>query len=74
VPRPSPALKTCELLRPLAGNGLLGLAPSEIAKGMGVGAPGVSGNLPKIAAETGLSSVWTAPTVGAWVCPLCALP
>jgi DNA-binding IclR family transcriptional regulator len=52
-PLPSHTLKTCELFRLLAGNELLGLAPSEIAKGIGVGAPWVSVNLPKIAAETG---------------------
>lgn len=45
--------KTCELLRLLAGNELLGLAPGEIAKGLNVGAPWVSVNLPAIAAETG---------------------
>jgi len=45
--------KTCELFRLLAGNELLGLAPGEIAKGLGVGAPWVSVNLPAIAAETG---------------------
>jgi len=45
--------KTCELFRLLAGNELLGLAPGEIAKGLGVGAPWVSINLPAIAAETG---------------------
>ena len=45
--------KTCELFRLLAGHELLGLAPGEIAKGLGVGAPWVSVNLPAIAAETG---------------------
>ena len=45
--------KTCELFRQLAGHELLGLAPGEIAKGLNVGAPWVSVNLPAIAAETG---------------------
>lgn len=45
--------KTCELLRLLAGHELLGLAPGEIAKALGVGAPWVSVNLPALAAETG---------------------
>lgn len=45
--------KTCELFRLLAGHELLGLAPGEIAKGLGVNAPWVSINLPAIAAETG---------------------
>ena len=45
--------KTCELFRLLAGHELLGLAPGEIAKGLNVGAPWVSVNLPAIAAETG---------------------
>lgn len=45
--------KTCELFRLLAGHELLGLAPGEIAKGINVGAPWVSVNLPAIAAETG---------------------
>jgi DNA-binding IclR family transcriptional regulator len=48
-----PIRKTCELFRLLAGHELLGLAPGEIAKGIGVGAPWVSINLPAIAAETG---------------------
>lgn len=45
--------KTCELFRLLAGHELLGLAPGEIAKGLGVSAPWVSVNLPAIALETG---------------------
>lgn len=45
--------KTCELFRLLAGHELLGLAPGEIAKGLGVSAPWVSVNLPAIAAQTG---------------------
>jgi len=59
APTPAPAKlsepirKTCELFRLLAGHELLGLAPGEIAKGIGVGAPWVSINLPAIAAETG---------------------
>ncbi|MDD5028493.1 MAG: transcriptional regulator [Rhodoferax sp.] len=48
-----PIRKTCQLFRLLAGHELLGLAPGEIAKGLGVGAPWVSINLPAIAAETG---------------------
>lgn len=53
VPLPSHTHKTCELVRLLAGNELLGLAPGEIAKGLGVGAPWVSNYLPALAAETG---------------------
>lgn len=53
VALPSHTRKTCELLRLLAGHELLGLAPSEIAKALGVGAPWVSVNLPALAAETG---------------------
>lgn len=44
--------KTCELFRLLAGHELLGLAPGEIAKGLGVAPSWVSINLPAIAAET----------------------
>lgn len=50
---PAHTRKTCELFRLLAGHELLGLAPGEIAKGLGVGAPWVSVNLPALAAETG---------------------
>lgn len=50
---PSHTRKTCELFRLLAGHELLGLAPGEIAKGLCVGAPWVSVNLPTLAAETG---------------------
>lgn len=50
---PSHTRKTLELFRLLAGHELLGLAPGEIAKGLDVGAPWVSINLPAIAAETG---------------------
>jgi DNA-binding IclR family transcriptional regulator len=45
--------KTCELLRLLAGHELLGLAPGEIAKGLGVSPSWVSINLPALEAETG---------------------
>ena len=45
--------KTCELLRLLAGHEVLGLAPSEIAKALGVAPPWVSVNLPALEAETG---------------------
>jgi ArsR family transcriptional regulator, arsenate/arsenite/antimonite-responsive transcriptional repressor len=48
-----PMRKTCELLRLLAGHELLGLAPGEIASGLGVGPSWVSQNLPALAAETG---------------------
>ena len=44
--------KTCELFRLLAGHELLGLAPSEIAKGLSVSPSWVSNNLPALAAET----------------------
>lgn len=50
---PSPVRKTCELFRLLAGHELLGLAPGEIAKGLGVSPSWVSINLPALAAETG---------------------
>lgn len=50
---PTHTRKTCELFRLLAGHELLGLAPGEIAKALGVGAPWVSVNLPALAAETG---------------------
>lgn len=53
VTLPTHTLKTCELFRLLAGHELLGLAPGEIAKGLGVGAPWVSNYLPALAAETG---------------------
>lgn len=45
--------KTCELFRLLSGHELLGLAPGEIAKGIGVSPSWVSVNLPAIAVETG---------------------
>lgn len=41
--------KTCGLFRLLAGNELLGLAPGEIAKGLGVSPAWVSVNLPALA-------------------------
>ena len=44
-----PIAKTCALFRLLAGHELLGLAPAEIAKGLDVGAPWVSVNLPALA-------------------------
>ena len=49
---PAPVQKTCDLLRLLAGHELLGLAPGEIAKGLGVSASWVSINLPALAAAT----------------------
>lgn len=50
---PAPIRKTCELLRLLAGHELLGLAPGEIAKGLGVSPSWVSITLPAMEAETG---------------------
>lgn len=50
---PTHTRKTCELFRLLAGHELLGLAPGEIAKGLGVGAPWISIYLPLMADETG---------------------
>lgn len=50
---PEHTRKTCELLRLLAGHEVLGLAPGEIAKGLGVSAPWVSRYLPALEAETG---------------------
>ncbi|MFM9881223.1 MAG: transcriptional regulator [Burkholderiaceae bacterium] len=44
-----PIRKSCELFKLLAGHELLGLAPAEIAKGLDVGAPWVSVNLPALA-------------------------
>lgn len=41
--------KTCDLFRLLAGHELLGLAPGEIAKGLGVAPSWVSQNLPPLA-------------------------
>lgn len=50
---PAHTKTTCELLRLLAGHELLGLAPGEIAKGLGVSASWVSRALPALEAETG---------------------
>lgn len=44
-----PIAKTCYLFRLLAGHELLGLAPGEIAKGLGVSPSWVSQNLPALA-------------------------
>lgn len=49
----APIKKTCDLFRLLAGHELLGLAPGEIAKGLGVTPSWVSVNLPALAQETG---------------------
>jgi ArsR family transcriptional regulator, arsenate/arsenite/antimonite-responsive transcriptional repressor len=46
---PEPVRKVCDLFRLLAGYEVNGLAPGEIAKGLGVGAPWVSVNLPGLA-------------------------
>lgn len=48
-----PIRKTCDLFRLLAGHEVLGLAPTEIAKGLDVPPSWVSVNLPAIAAVTG---------------------
>ncbi|QPF74212.1 transcriptional regulator [Roseateles sp. DAIF2] len=52
-PLSAPMRKTCDLCRLLAGHVVLGLAPGEIAKGIGVSPSWVSVNLPALAAETG---------------------
>ncbi len=44
-----PIRKTCDLFRLLASHEVHGLAPGEIAKALGVGAPWVSVNLPALA-------------------------
>ncbi len=44
-----PIRKTCDLFRLLAGHEVLGLAPGEIAKGLGVPPSWVSQNLPALA-------------------------
>lgn len=49
---PAPITKTCELFKLLAGHEVLGLAPTEIAKGLNVPASWVSRTLPPLA-ETG---------------------
>lgn len=41
--------RTCDLFRLLAGHEVLGLAPGEIAKGLGAPASWVSQNLPSLA-------------------------
>ena len=48
-PLAGPIRKTCELFRLLAGHEVLGLAPGEIAKGLGVPPSWVSQNLPPLA-------------------------
>ena len=48
-PLAGPIRKTCDLLRLLAGHEVLGLAPGEIAKGLGVPPSWVSQNLPALA-------------------------
>jgi DNA-binding IclR family transcriptional regulator len=45
--------KVCDLFRLLAGHEVLGLAPGEIAAGLGVAPSWVSVTLPALAAETG---------------------
>lgn len=46
---PETIRKTCVLYQLLAGHEVQGLAPGEIAKALGVGAPWVSVNLPALA-------------------------
>ena len=48
-PLAAPIRKTCDLFRLLAGHEVLGLAPGEIAKGLGVSPSWVSLNLPALA-------------------------
>ena len=50
---PEHTRKTCELVRLLAGHEVLGLAPGEIAKALGVAPSWVSRTLPALEAETG---------------------
>lgn len=50
---PEPARKVCDLFRLLAGHEVLGLSPSEIAKGLSVPPSWVSQNLPPLAEQTG---------------------
>ena len=52
-PLAAPIRKTCDLFRLLAGHEVLGLAPGEIAKGLGVPPSWVSQNLPALETETG---------------------
>lgn len=47
-PLAEPIRKTCALFRLLAGHEVLGLAPGEIAKGLGVSPSWVSVNLPAL--------------------------
>ena len=49
APLSGPIQKTCDLFRLLAGHEVLGLAPGEIAKGLGVPPSWVSQNLPGLA-------------------------
>ena len=49
APLSAPIRKTCDLFRLLAGHEVLGLAPGEIAKGLGVPPSWVSQNLPALA-------------------------
>lgn len=46
---PAPVVITCNLFRLLADHETYGLAPGEIAKALGIGAPWVSNNLPPLA-------------------------
>lgn len=46
---PAPVAITCQLFRLLADHETYGLAPSEIAKALCIGAPWVSNNLPPLA-------------------------
>lgn len=48
-PLAAPIRKVCDLFRLLAGHEVLGLAPGEIAKGLGVPPSWVSQNLPALA-------------------------
>ncbi|MBE2242460.1 MAG: transcriptional regulator [Burkholderiaceae bacterium] len=61
---PDHTRKTCELFRLLAGHEVLGLAPGEIAKGMGVDPSWVSRTLPALEAET--SFVERVPATNRW--------
>lgn len=49
APLSAPIFKTCNLFRLLAGHEVLGLAPGEIAKALGVPPSWVSQNLPPLA-------------------------
>jgi ArsR family transcriptional regulator len=50
---PSPVAKVCNLIKLLSGNELMGLSPSEIAKGLDVAPSWVSVTLPALEAQTG---------------------